>query len=235
METLPYGDHPEQTGDLHLPAAGDPRGAVVLWHGGSYETQYGRDMLDPLARALAGEGYTAYNATYRRLGSDGGFPETFDDALAAVGALTARLALDTPPAGIGCSPRAPLALHAAARGRLSRVVDVAGVSLPTVAARAGGPESSLQRLFGASPDEAPDAYAAVESAGAIDVPVLVLHGEADELVPVAMSRAYAERLGAGRAELVTYPGLGHFDLHAPPTEATDAILAFLAHPAPAAG
>lgn len=230
MQTLAYGDHPEQLGELHLPAAGEggARGAVVLWHGGSYETEYGRDMLEPLARALAAEGYAAYNATYRRLGSSGGAPETFDDALAAVDALSGRLGLAAPPAGIGFSAGAPLALHAAAQGRLARVVDIAGVALPAEAARAGGPGSSVWRLFGAGPDEAPERYAAVESATRMAVPVLVLHGEADELVPVAMSRAYAERLGAGRAELVTYPGAGHFDLHVPPTPATDAILAFLA-------
>ena len=93
----------------------------------------------------------------------------------------------------------------------------------------------MHRLFGAGPDEAPGRYASVESADAMDVPILILHGEADELVPVAMSRAYAERLGPGRAELVTYPGLGHFDLHVPPTDATRAILAFLARAAPPAG
>lgn len=231
MRTLPYGDHPEQVGDLHLPAGDGPHRVVVLWHGGSYETEYGRDMLTPLAEALAERGLAAFNVTYRRLGSGGGVPETFADALAAVDALPsldAPLDLAEPPAGIGFSAGAPLALHAAAEGRLSRVVDIAGVALLAEAARAGGRESSVWRLFGAGPDEAPERYAALDPAARLPLPVdcLVLHGEADELVPVAMSEAFAERAGEG-CGLVTYPGAGHFDLQVPPTPATDALFAFI--------
>jgi len=229
MEPLAYGAHPQQTGDLHEPEGSPARGAVILWHGGSYETEYGRDMLDPLAAELARRGWAAYNATYRRLGSDGGVPATFDDALAAVHALTERLALREPPAGIGFSAGAALALHAAGEGVLARVVDVAGVSGLAGAARAGGAASSVHRLFEGGSDDRPDAYARYDPAArpAPLVPVLIVHGEADEHVPVAMSEVYAEHLGA-RGRLVTYPGAEHFDLHVPPTPATDEILAFLA-------
>jgi non-heme chloroperoxidase len=41
----------------------------------------------------------------------------------------------------------------------------------------------------------------------IDIPVLVLHGEDDQIVPVANGRATAEFLK--RATLKTYPGLSH--------------------------
>ncbi len=45
---------------------------------------------------------------------------------------------------------------------------------------------------------------------ALPVPLLVLHGDADEVVPHELSRLYAERAGG---TLVTVPGAGHFDLH----------------------
>jgi len=230
--TLPYGDHPEQVGDLHLPPGDGPHPVVVLWHGGSYETEYGRDMLTPLAEALAERGVAAWNVTYRRLGSDGGVPETFDDALAAVDVLRqlpAPLDLREPPAGIGFSAGAPLALHAAAENRLSRVVDLAGVSMLATAASAGGPGSSVWRLFGGDASQASEAYARFDPVERLPLPVplLVVHGEADAHVPVEMSRAFAERVGDA-CRLVTYPGAGHFDLHVPPAPATDELFAFLA-------
>ena len=231
MRTLAYGKHPEQVGDLHLPAGDGPHRAVVLWHGGSYAPEYGREMLAPLAAELARRGLAAYNVTYRRLGTGGGVPETFDDALAAVDALSrlgASLDLGEPPAGIGFSAGAPLALHAAAGRRLSRVVDVAGAATLATLASAGGPESSVWRLFGGGPAELPEAYARFDPVGRLPLPVpsLVLHGEADELVPVRTSEEYARRAGE-RCRLLTFAGAGHFDLHVPPTAATDAVFAFL--------
>ncbi len=224
VPVLAYGDHPEQTGDLHLPD-GEPRGAVVLWHGGSFLPEYTRSMLDPLARELARRGLAAYNATYRRLGCGGGVPETFDDALAAVDALTAELGVGDAPAGIGLSAGAPLALHAAAAGRLSRVVDIAGVAALAAAARAVGTGSSVWTLFGAGPDEDPERYAAFDPMErALDVPLLVLHGDADDIVPIELSRAYAERAGG---ELVTVPGAGHFDLYGLGRPAPPELFAFL--------
>ncbi len=223
---LTYGDHPAQTGDLHLPPDGSvPDRAVVLWHGGSFLADYGRAMLDPLARELARRGVVAYNVTYRRLGADGGVPETFDDALAAVDAIVAELGLTAPPAGIGLSAGAPLALHAAARGRLSRVVDIAGVAGLALVARTVGPRSGVWQLFGAGPDEAPAAYAEFDPmAQTLAVPVLVLHGDRDDVVPVALSRAYADH---AKAELVIVPGAGHFDLHGRDAPAPPELLAFL--------
>lgn len=231
MRTLAYGAHAQQVGDLHLPAGGGPHPVAVLWHGGSYATEYGRDMLTPLAQALAARGFAAYNVSYRRLGSGGGVPETFDDALAAVAALPrldAPLDLREPPAGIGFSAGAPLALYAAAEHRLSRVVSIAGATMLAMSASAGGPESGAWRLFGGDAAQVPEAYARFDPARrpAPPVPALLLHGEADELVPVRMSQAYAQRAG-GDSRLVTYPGAGHFDLHVPPTAAMAELFAFL--------
>lgn len=225
MRALRYGDHPEQTGDLHLPA-GEPRGAVVLWHGGGFAAEYTRAMMEPLARELARRGLAVYNATYRRLDCGGGVPATFDDAVAAAEALVIELDLDERPAGVGLSAGAPLALHAAAQGRLSRVVDIAGVVGLALAVRSVGEASSARRLFGAGPDEAPELYAAFDpmANAPLDVPVLIVHGDADEVVPLALSRAYAERSGG---ELVVVPGAGHFDLHGRTAPAPPELLAFL--------
>jgi acetyl esterase/lipase len=231
VRTLAYGDEPEQTGDLYLPDGPGPFRVVVLWHGGSFETRYTRAMLAPLSAELARRGLAAYNATYRRLGSGGGVPATFDDALAAVDLLAgidAPLDLSSPPAGIGLSAGAPLALHAALEGRLSRVIDIAGVSLLTEVVRAVGERASARRLFRAGPDEAPERYAAFDpgARGPLPVPALILHGTDDDVVPLAVSEEYARRAGP-LCSLIPVAGAGHFDLYGRDCAAPDELFSFL--------
>ena len=67
-----YGDDPSQYGVLHLPA-GEPRGVVVVIHGGFWRVGYNADDLGtPLAVALANEGWAAWNLEYRRVGEGDG-------------------------------------------------------------------------------------------------------------------------------------------------------------------
>jgi alpha-beta hydrolase superfamily lysophospholipase len=46
----------------------------------------------------------------------------------------------------------------------------------------------------------------------IRLPALVIHGERDELIPLADARALSERLGSERKHLEVIPGAGHNDL-----------------------
>ncbi len=71
----------------------------------------------------------------------------------------------------------------------------------------------LHSLVGPLPGAA-DAYrdrSPVRRAGAITCPLLILHGSADEVVPLAQSQAVAERVRAagGEVELHVYEGEGH--------------------------
>jgi alpha-beta hydrolase superfamily lysophospholipase len=54
--------------------------------------------------------------------------------------------------------------------------------------------------------------------GAITAPVLLLHGEADLLVPVVATRTLAGRLGSRSITVRTYPGLYHEVFHEPERE-----------------
>lgn len=51
--------------------------------------------------------------------------------------------------------------------------------------------------------------------GRVEVPTLVVHGELDQVLPVAMGRVVSERIGGG-ARLLILPGAGHLDLLADP-------------------
>lgn len=58
----------------------------------------------------------------------------------------------------------------------------------------------------------------------LDLPALVLHGEADAIVPVGAGRALAAALP--RARLLTWPGLGHAPHLSRPAEVAAAVAAF---------
>ena len=55
-----------------------------------------------------------------------------------------------------------------------------------------------------------DAMAAIEAAGSIgELPLLYLHGEDDQLVPLGPSRAGLEAIRGEATEVITYPGARH--------------------------
>jgi dipeptidyl aminopeptidase/acylaminoacyl peptidase len=72
----------------------------------------------------------------------------------------------------------------------------------------------LPALIGKGPNEAPEAYrdrSAVFWPDLINAPLLILHGEGDESVPVEQSQQLADLLSAAgkTVKLVTYPGDDH--------------------------
>jgi len=83
---------------------------------------------------------------------------------------------------------------------------------------------AVRSLMGGGPEEVPERYAVADPAALPPppVPVTLVHGTADEQVPVGMSRAF----GAGR--LVEIPGAGHFDLIDPESRAWPRVMAVFA-------
>jgi pimeloyl-ACP methyl ester carboxylesterase len=84
--------------------------------------------------------------------------------------------------------------------------------------------SAAANLMGGMPDEVPERYAVADPAALPPppVPVTLVHGTADDRVPVSMSRAFP----SGR--LTEIPGAGHFDVIDPQSEAWPHVLAALA-------
>ena len=62
--------------------------------------------------------------------------------------------------------------------------------------------------------------------GRLDVPTLVLHGEADALIPVADGQSFAAAIPG--AHLVTYPGVGHVPMEQIPDRSAADLEPFLA-------
>lgn len=234
-----YGDHPQQTYDLWPAGGGGPAQdapLVVLLHGGYW--RYDRTHLTPFAAYLAQQGLTTVLPGFRRSGGAGGYPQTFDDI--------ARIA-DTLPAGrpyvlAGHCSGGHLALWAAARGLLPPGSPWYTTELPTaVLALApltdlratvrdglsdgaalqllGGPEAARERL------PLVDPVTLLRAHGTTGVPTVLLHGAADEEVPLGQFADYA---AVHRdLDVVVLPGTGHYTLIEPGAPAARTVAGLL--------
>jgi acetyl esterase/lipase len=218
-----YGPHRSQRADLHMPrwAGAAPLPVMVLIHGGSWQSRYGKVVMRGLAGDLARRGWAVWNIEYRRLGAGGGWPTTFEDVAAAIDHL-AELddgALDLECVSVlGHSAGGHLGLWAAARRalaagapgaldgepqiRLRQVIAQAGVADLGRAYRQwhGG---AARALMGGSPDEMPERYASGDPIRLVpaEAPVLLVHGVQDEIVSVKLSRGYADAARAAGADV----------------------------------
>lgn len=227
--THAYGSDPEQVADLweplgRPPAAGWP--VVILVHGGFWRDQYRRDLMEPLARDLSARGLASWNVEYRRVGpTGGGVPTTLEDVAAAVDELAE--VVDATPidlarvAVVGHSAGGHLALWVAGRSRLPAgapgaspsVVPRVVVGQAPAACLAAGQDlgdGAVADFVGGSPQEVPERYRVADPAGLVGhgCPVLLVHGEADDVVPVEQSERYEAAASAAGdpVTLVRLPG-----------------------------
>ena len=181
-----YGDHPSQVCELH----GESGSVAVLIHGGFWRQRYGRELEGGIARDLVARGWAVWNIEYRRLGSGGGWPHTFEDVAAAIRALPVTASRTV---AIGHSAGGHLAVWAAAEGLVDAAVSQAGALDLDELSRLGTSDSVVNQLLEGTPEEVPHRYAKASPRRRlpIGVPLLLVHGERDEDVPVHISREFA--------------------------------------------
>jgi acetyl esterase/lipase len=221
---------------------------AVLLHGGFWRARYDLRLEDPLVADLTERGWATWNLEYRRLGlwSRGGWPATFEDIAAGIdhlGRLDEPLDLARVVA-IGHSAGGQLALWAAARHRLpagapgaepgvrpAAAVAQAGVVDLREAARLGLSGHAAAKLLGGPPTRWPRRYdlASPLERLPLGLPHLLVHGDADDVVPIALARSYADRAGyAGDpCQLVELGGCGHYEHLDPTSRAWTAVVGWL--------
>jgi acetyl esterase/lipase len=208
-----YADHEDALIDLHLPAAANGT-LVFLVHGGFWKQVWDRTHTRSQARALARIGYLVATPEYRRVGGGGGWPTTGADVEAAFSALPALLGeLNLTwerTVAVGHSAGGHLVLwltsRPGSRSRLDRVVSVAGVCDLVRADAMGLGGGAVAALLEGAAISAADPMTLLDQQPA---EVFLVHGDADDLVPIELSRGFAER--HRWAELIELSRVGHFE------------------------
>ena len=244
--TVSYGPAEDQVGDLRVPAGDGPHPVVVVIHGGFWADVWTRDLMDGIATDLSQRGWATWNIEYRRAGSGGGWPGTFIDVASAIDALGDLATEHSLNLGnvvtLGHSAGGHLALWAAARPRLPGNMPGAGPRVIVSAAAGISPVADLAEahrrdlgggavagFLGADPDAEADRYDVASPAAMLPIGIkqVVVHGDQDVEVPVAMSEAYAGA-AADAGDPVVYhelAGVGHYEILDPGGEPWQVVAA----------
>ncbi|MEM9071190.1 MAG: alpha/beta hydrolase [Myxococcota bacterium] len=241
VEGLAYG--PTRKGipplcDIYLPRSGTNHPSVILVHGGGFVI--GSRQMKPvryLASRLCREGYAVCTVDYRLLFRGGGINEQSGDVDVAATFWRGRCA------SYGCDPnRISMAgfsagatltlLHAATTSHTyHRLVSFYGAT--AFHEVSGRRAELLLRLFFGTADRRVWRERSPLTLSQPDVPLLLLHGAADQMVPVRHSiELHRFREAAGLpSELHVFEGMRHGwlnDASLPETEdAVQRLLAFL--------
>jgi acetyl esterase/lipase len=246
---LAYGSEALQFGELTIPNYASPHPTVILIHGGFWRNRYDLSLMTPLAEDLAYRGIASWNIEYRRIGNPGGgWPGTLLDVAAAVDALREigpRYALDLKRVvALGHSSGGHLALWLAGREHLPKegplitasikplplggVVSLAGVADLEACSRLNLSNGVASEFLGGTPDQEPDRYkqASPTALVPLNIPHVLIHGTADDTVPLEVSKRYAAlaRAADDLVTLIELPNVDHYALINPYSAAWAAIV-----------
>lgn len=237
MLTLGYGQHPAQRVEVRP----GPRPAVALMHGGYWRARHGLDLMDPLAGDLEERGHEVWNIEYRRVddpadprpdAAGGGWPQTYDDVLAALTHLARERDVGLEEVVVvGHSVGGQLALLSCGSLGMAGVVALAPVTDLVATADEGLGEDAVRNFLGALPQDRPDAYAAGSPLRRLPLgrPQLLVHGDADQRVPLAHTERYAAAAAAAgdEVELRVLPAVDHFEVIDPAAEHWPYVVAWI--------
>ena len=223
---LAYGEHPLQVIDFW----GDQSSPiwVVSIHGGYFAAEYDRSVNEPLSRRLASSGMLVANIDYRRQGSCSDPAETTDDVRAATAHAVSMAPAGTCVLVTGHSAGGYLTYFAAEVVGVHAALALAPVTDLRRTAEGGWDEGAIGRWLGGSPDEIPEVWDRMELniAQLSAANTRVLHGVADRVVPISLTREYIRQYRAADSKeaLVELPEVGHYEFLDPSTAAATVIV-----------
>jgi len=232
VETHLYAGHGglRRAGDLYRPAGPGPHPAVIAVPGGGW-LRGTRTSMAQWGEYLSARGFALFAIDYQQSTDGPAWPANLGDVVAGIAWLrdhAASVDIDADRIGIlAASAGAHLAALAVLGG------DAPGIAVLVLAygvydprahwladqRQPAGPDGDLtERMTGCRPDDDGDLYDAVSplglvkpaSAGALDV--LLVWGDADEVVLPVQSQSFAAALTAAGAAVATeiVAGAGHF-------------------------
>ncbi len=215
---------------------------LINIHGGYWRAQYDLGHAGAFCAAVAARGVNAINLEYRRVGrvrDRPSWPGTFEDVRLAYHFVMARAGEWQMPSSavviVGHSAGAQLAFCLAAHEAAVRhCVSLAGVIDLRRAWQLHLSNDAVVDYLGGTPEQVPQLY---REASPMQLRIaarqLIVHGTADDVVPVEISRDYAAAKEARgeQVQLLLLPGADHFDVINPAGVTfkivADAVLSFL--------
>lgn len=220
-----YGEHRSQFFETWEPETRQMVGTAVTIHGGWWRDRHDLHVMDRICAHLARTGWRVHNVEFRRTGGDGGgWPHTLDDVLAALKAIGV---VDTRPALLGHSAGGHLALMASLEYPRLPVIGLAPVTDLVESYDKGLGEDATSLFVQPATAEALRAASPLYYPSA--APQLIVHGTADDRVPVEASRDYIRhvRSHTDDSELYEIAGGDHFCLIDPESEVWPVIEAWM--------
>jgi acetyl esterase/lipase len=210
-ERMAYGPDRDHVADVYPGLAQLP--LVLLVHGGYWRPEFDRVHLRPLAQAIAETGASVCSIEYRR---DPGNP---DQTVADVERALGHSWSDLPHSGrigVGHSAGGHLLLVALAHGApLDSAIALAPVADLHMATELNLDDGAAQDFCGDRREFDPMHLPTPST------PLTIVHGDADELVPIDLSRSYVNRHGT----LTVLNSVGHFQLIDPEHSAGQFVIA----------
>ena len=246
-ERVQYGTHPLQFAELRFPSGKGPFPLLFVIHGGWWLSAYDLTHIGHFCAKFTSYGIVTCSLEYRRIGdAGGGWPGTFLDVANAIDYFEARLTSDVRvdikrAAVIGHSAGGHLALWLGGKHRIPKnsvlytgqnqrliaAISLAGVTNLPIAWELRLGDDAVGKLIGGSPDQYPERYAEASPLELLPMGLkqVLIHGRADEVVPISQSKGFAQTAKAAgdEASLVSLDGFGHFELIDPESRAWDAV------------
>ncbi len=236
---VPYGEAELQIGELRTPLSQDTFPLVIFIHGGCWMSAYNLDHVSTVCADLVKEGYAVWTPEYRRVGNEGGgYPNTFKDIQESVD--FARTLADIYPLDLenvvvmGHSAGGHLALWLATQQNLAKnsrlynpnplplkgVISLAGITDLTAYDKIGNDcSTAVVKLMGGSATEMESRYYKGSPINLLptNIPIRLIHGDKDNIVPISQSEAFAKKAKAkgDDVKVLTIEGGGHFDMASP--------------------
>lgn len=229
---LQYGKSPLQFGELRLPKGAGQHPVAIILHGGCWMSEYGLSYMGHLSAALTEAGIATWNLEYRRVGDEGGgWPGTFQDVAEGTDYLR-TLAKEYPldlnrVIALGHSAGGHLVLWLGGRKNLPKESPlyaaeplplrgiVALASIPDLSETGSACDQSVLQLMGGRPGDLRSRYQQASPVELLPLGVKqsLIHGDSDNLVPVTMSKTYAEAAKAkgDDVKLVMIENASHFE------------------------